>query len=106
MTPPPNSRLPVEDPNFSPDPTCKPKLLFPEAHKRRKGKKVAVLPSTPSPKHVEDSDSEFEGPVTRGRVKSPKFTKSTMTLAAELKKAEKKKPAPKKVPQGEDDPFF
>ena len=44
ISPPRGSRLPVEHPAFSPDPSCPPKLLFPEAHKRRntaKGKAKA-----------------------------------------------------------------
>lgn len=105
MTPPPNSRLPVEDPNYSPDTTCKPKLLFPEAHKKRKGRKVVALPSTPSPKRGDDSDQEWEGPVTRSRTKTPMFAKPALTLDAELKKAERKKPT-SKASQAEDDPFL
>ncbi|EDR10237.1 uncharacterized protein LACBIDRAFT_293531 [Laccaria bicolor S238N-H82] len=44
ISPPRGSKLPVEHPAFSPDPSCPPKLLFPEAHKRRtaaKGKAKA-----------------------------------------------------------------
>lgn len=36
------SLLPVEHPDYSPDPACPPKLLFPSAHKRNKP------PSTPT----------------------------------------------------------
>ena len=31
----------MEDPNYSPDPTCRPRLLFPEAHKKRKAAPTA-----------------------------------------------------------------
>lgn len=39
ISPPRGSKLPVDHPAFSPDPSCPPKLLFPEAHKRRNATK-------------------------------------------------------------------
>ncbi|KAF6752946.1 hypothetical protein DFP72DRAFT_432173 [Ephemerocybe angulata] len=97
LTPPPNSKLPVEHPLYSPDPTIKPKLLFPEAHKKRKGKgkgKKVASPTTPTPKRIQDSESELEAEgvaqtLTKGRLKQPSFGRKPkpMTLEAELKKA-------------------
>lgn len=44
------SLLPIEHPDFSPDPTCAPKMLFPEAHRRRRrdGSPTPVRNSRPA----------------------------------------------------------
>lgn len=99
LSPPPNSKLPIEDPLFSPDPSCKPRLLFPEAHKKRKGKKRTAATSVKRSDRGKVSDSEdenLEQTLTRGRVKQPNFGRA-LTLDAELKKAAKT--------QVEEDPF-
>lgn len=106
LSPPPNSKLPVEHPEFSPDPSCKPTLLFPEAHKKRKAKKAAPASSSKRSKRAKDSDSEdgdedLEKKLTKGRVKQPNFGRA-LTLDAELKKVAKKAVAKAPV---EDDPF-
>ncbi|TFK18449.1 hypothetical protein FA15DRAFT_627880 [Coprinopsis marcescibilis] len=86
LSPPPNSKLPVDDPLFSPDPTCKPRLLFPEAHKKRKARKQ------PMPRaQAKDSDAESDNEDAFGSIKAPVFGKgkknNRLTLDAELRKA-------------------
>ncbi|RXW23980.1 hypothetical protein EST38_g1891 [Candolleomyces aberdarensis] len=109
LSPPPNSKLPVEHPEFSPDPSCRPTLLFPEAHKKRKTKKAAAASSAKRSNRgkgndSEDEDESLEQTLTRGRVKQPKFAKA-LTLDAELKKVAKKAVTKPKKAQVEDDPF-
>jgi hypothetical protein len=96
VTPPPNSKLPVTNPLFSPDPTCKPRLLFPEAHKKRnkvRAAKAAKGEKTKKKPVVVDSDSDDGG---RGesslKIPQPKF----------VAKPKAKKAA---APVVEDDPF-
>ncbi|KAH6885550.1 hypothetical protein BKA70DRAFT_1337761 [Coprinopsis sp. MPI-PUGE-AT-0042] len=96
VTPPPNSKLPVTNPLFSPDPTCKPRLLFPEAHKKRnkvKAAKAAAGGKTKKKPVVVESDSDDAG---RGesslKIPQPKF----------VPKAKAKKVT---APVVEDDPF-
>lgn len=76
MSPPPNSLLPTDHPDFSPDTRCAPKVLFPEAHiknariaaKKRKaaekvkasGKGKASLALSALEEDDGDSDSDGE----------------------------------------------
>lgn len=108
ITPPPNSKLPVEDPLYSPDPTLRPRLLFPEAHKKRVTRSSTKKAAAPLLIR-EDSDSEDGfGPIAplnlgakgkgkgaAAKIKAPNFgsaetkTRKTkpVTLDTELRKA-------------------
>ncbi|EAU90236.1 hypothetical protein CC1G_11560 [Coprinopsis cinerea okayama7 len=86
ISPPPNSKLPVDDPLFSPDPTCKPRLLFPEAHKKRRAKhQKKPVPQARSDSDEEGSDSDADEGLGRGRIKAPNFGAGKLT--AESRKA-------------------
>jgi hypothetical protein len=53
-----NSLLPPEHPDFSPDLACPPKLLFPEAHRKRPQAPRLLLGRSPSPASGDDSDDD------------------------------------------------
>ncbi|KIK07580.1 hypothetical protein K443DRAFT_673170 [Laccaria amethystina LaAM-08-1] len=74
ISPPRGSKLPVEHPAFSPDPSCPPKLLFPEAHKGRNAAKAKAKGG--------NSDNVFGG----GDPVKPR-SRGANTLDKELKKA-------------------
>ncbi|CAA7268635.1 unnamed protein product [Cyclocybe aegerita] len=59
-SPPPASKLPIDDPDFSPAMHCTPKLLFPEA-RHKKGKKVAPKAAPTKSRKRSPSLSEDDG---------------------------------------------
>jgi len=99
LSPPPNSKLPVEDPLYSPDPTLKPRLLFPEAHKKRvtrSASKKAALAVRAGDSDSEDgfgpvSGSKAGSKVPMGKIKAPKFAAADREAKGKTKPKSAKK---------------
>ncbi|KAF8960407.1 hypothetical protein BDZ97DRAFT_1833447 [Flammula alnicola] len=93
-SPPPASKLPIEDPDYSPAVTCTPKLLFPAARRNTKGKKAAAAAIRTKSKKRARSPSLSGDEAQAAEIRplklnfgEPEKKKNVQTLDQELKTA-------------------